>query len=66
MKSFEDFMIGLFIGSLFGIFVHSFIMSSQPSAMDVYQHKTTLQYKMNDSVKIDSIVVYKKDNIEIN
>lgn len=66
MRSFEDFMIGFFIGGLFGILVYGFITSSQPSAMDVYQDKTTLQYKIIDSVKIDSIVVYKKDNIEIN
>ena len=32
----------------------------QPTAMDVYQGKTTLEYKVIDSVKIDSIVIFKK------
>ena len=31
----------------------------KPTAMDVYQGKTTLEYKVVDSVKIDSIVVFK-------
>ena len=30
-----------------------------PSAMDVYQGKTTLQYTIIDDVKIDSVVVFK-------
>ncbi|MBR1620738.1 MAG: hypothetical protein IJ669_01290 [Prevotella sp.] len=32
----------------------------RPSAMDVYQGKTTLQYTYVDSVKVDSIVVFKE------
>lgn len=32
----------------------------QPTAMDVYQGKTTLEYKVIDSVKVDSIVIFKK------
>lgn len=30
-----------------------------PSAMDVYQGKTTLQYTIVNDIKIDSIVIYK-------
>lgn len=30
-----------------------------PSAMDVYQGKTTLQYTVINGVKVDSIVVFK-------
>ena len=30
-----------------------------PSAMDVYQGKTTLQYTIVDGVKVDSVVVFK-------
>lgn len=30
-----------------------------PSAMDVYQGKTTLQYTIINDVKIDSVVVFK-------
>lgn len=62
---FEDLIIGLFIGGLLGILVHSFIISKQPTAMDVYQNKTTLEYKVIDNVVIDSMVVFKNDNIEI-
>lgn len=33
--------------------------------MDVYQGKTTLEYTIRDSVKIDSVVVF-KDSLIIN
>lgn len=36
----------------------------KPTAMDVYQGKTTLEYKVVDGIKIDSVVVWKKDNYE--
>lgn len=32
-----------------------------PTAMDVYKGKTTLQYTIVDGIKIDSIVVFKKN-----
>lgn len=35
-----------------------------PSAMDVYQGKTTLQYTIIDGEKIDSIVVFKNECYE--
>lgn len=34
-------------------------INEQPSAMDVYQGKTTLQYTIINNVKIDSVVVFK-------
>ena len=34
-----------------------------PTAMDVYQGKTTLEYKVVDSVKVDSVVIFKNDTI---
>ena len=30
-----------------------------PTAMDVYQGKTTLEYKVVDGVKVDSVVIFK-------
>lgn len=33
-----------------------------PIAMDVYQNKTTLKYIVVDSVKTDSVVVWKKES----
>ena len=31
----------------------------QPTAIDVYQGKTTLEYKVVDGVKADSVVIFK-------
>ena len=36
---------------------------TNPSAMDVYQGKTTLEYTIVDGVKVDSVVVF-KDNYD--
>lgn len=36
-----------------------------PTAMDVYQGKTTLEYKVVDGVKVDSVVIFKNDDYEI-
>ena len=33
----------------------------QPTAMDVYQGKTTLEYKVVDNIKVDSIVILKNE-----
>ena len=34
----------------------------RPTAMDVYQGKTTLEYKVVDGVKVDSVVIFKNDD----
>ena len=34
--------------------------TTTPTAMDVYQGKTTLEYTIRDGVKIDSVVVFKE------
>ena len=63
-----DFETGMFMGFVISIIfvfevntVADIIRKPQPTAMDVYQGKTTLEYKVIDGVKIDSIVVFKKD-----
>ena len=33
-----------------------------PTAMDVYQGKTTLEYKVVDDVKLDSVVIFKNED----
>lgn len=38
-------------------------MKQYPSAMDVYQGKTTLQYTIVDDVKIDSTVIFNSNKI---
>lgn len=37
-----------------------------PTAMDVYQGKTTLEYKVVDNVKVDSVVIFKNDTMGLN
>lgn len=37
-----------------------------PTAMDVYQGKTTLEYKVVDDVKVDSVVIFKNDTTGLN
>ena len=57
---FEDFMLGFLVGGIIGILLHCWLISMTPSALDVYQNKTTLEYKIVDSVVVDSIVVFNK------
>lgn len=53
--------LGAFIslGATIGFCVSLLILSSKPTAMDVYQGKTTLEYKVVDGVVVDSCVVFK-------
>lgn len=34
---------------------------NEPATMDVYRGKTTMQYTYRDSVKADSVVIFKKE-----
>lgn len=45
----------LVIGVIIGIFTPNY----EPTALDVYRGKTTLEITYRDSVAIDSVVVYK-------
>ena len=65
-KKGNDFDNGIVIGIiLFLCFIVEVMLVSNiyktplPTAMDVYQGKTTLEYTIKDSLKIDSIVVFK-------
>lgn len=42
--------------------IASIIEDPIPSALDVYQGKTTLEYTIRDGIKVDSIVVFKEHN----
>ena len=46
-----------------GIFIIciNYVPQPTPTAMDVYQNKTTLEYKVVDDVKVDSIVIFKEE-----
>lgn len=48
----------LVFGFLFGFAISEKL--NTPSAMEVYQGKTTLEYKIVDGEVVDSTVVYKK------
>jgi hypothetical protein len=68
-KKGEDFNMGISMGFvLFFLFivetclVANIIKDPQPTAIDVYQGKTTLEYTIRDGIKIDSVVVFKENN----
>lgn len=42
--------------------VSNIVEEPRPTAMDVYQGKTTLEYTIIDGIKVDSIVVFKENN----
>lgn len=70
-KKGNDFNNGIVIGIILSLcFVVEVMLVSNiyktplPIAMDVYQDKTTLEYTIRDSVKIDSIVVFKDSILE--
>ena len=63
-----SFYVGLFMGIVITILfvmeiclVHEIIEKPKPSAMDVYQGKTTLEVTYKNGVPVDSIVVWKGD-----
>lgn len=60
------FDVGIFLGIILStlitievVLLSSILEDPKPTAMDVYQGKTTLEYTIRDNVKIDSIVVFK-------
>lgn len=59
-----DFILGV-VGAylISGIIMYNNInrkLNHEPTAMDVYQGKTTLEITYKDSIAIDSVVVFKK------
>lgn len=48
------------------IIINCIISNPYPTAMDVYQGKTTLEYKVVDNIKVDSVVVFKNNDYETN
>lgn len=64
-----EFGNGAIIGLLIGIFISIILCIifppiHKPSAMDVYQGKTTLKYTIVDGIKTDSCVVFKNNYYE--
>ena len=56
-------IVVVLVGFCFGSYNSGYddAMKKVPTAMDVYQGKTTLQYTIVDGTKIDSVVVFKKN-----
>lgn len=59
---------GVFFGILLTVLlvieigiISTIIEEPKPTPMDVYQGKTTLEYTIRDSVKVDSVVVWKEE-----
>lgn len=52
-------LLAVCVVAFLSAFVTSRIYENKPQAMDVYQGKTTLEYKIVDGEVIDSCVVYK-------
>ena len=61
---FESFIIGYVIGGILGILIHNWLISCEPTALDVYQGKTTLEITYKDSIPIDTIIVFKDEFIK--
>lgn len=64
-----NFDAGVFMGVIITILmvfeiclVAEIIEKPKPSALDVYQGKTTLEYTIVDGTKIDSVVVFEEKN----
>lgn len=55
----ENFGFGIFVGICVGVLMFVLISISRPQAMDVYQGKTTLEYRIVDGEIVDSCVVWK-------
>ena len=60
LTSEESLSSVLGIAFTFGCICYILNSANEPSAMDVYRGKTTLEYTIIDGVKIDSVVVYRK------
>lgn len=58
----DGITLGVFISILLFIeiaLIVYIIDDPNPTAMDVYKGKTTLEYKVVDGVKVDSVVIFK-------
>jgi len=61
-RNFPYGLIGGFIGVIIPTILLLCVFNEQLKAMDAYQGKTTLEITYKDSVAVDSVVIYYKDN----
>ena len=59
----KEILTLIFLGIVIGLFISAMLvnitLTAKPTAMDVYQDKTTLEYTIRDGEIVDSVVVYK-------
>lgn len=55
----KDYLIGILMGFLGSLVVIFTMLAMMPEAMDVYQGKTELKYKVVNGEIVDSCVVFK-------
>lgn len=59
----KEILTMLFLGITMGLFICTIFVSMsltpKPTAMDVYQGKTTLEFTIRDGEIVDSVVIFK-------
>ena len=58
--SIKSMPIAAMLCTIFAMFFVFDKFTKAPSAMDVYQGKTTLEITYRDSIPVDTVVIYKK------
>lgn len=56
-----SWLCAIICGIIFTIVLIDYISKYKPTALDVYQGKTTLEITYRDSIPVDSTVVYKEE-----
>ena len=54
-----SFLLGILGAWLMSVAIMNMDMNNKPSAMDVYQGKTTLEITYRNNIPVDSVVVFK-------
>lgn len=59
-------LCAIICGIIFTIVLIDYCHKDEPTTLDVYQDKTTLEITYRDSIPVDSVVVFKKDVTNLN
>lgn len=59
MDKIDTFFVGAVCGGLLFMLIWSIISWDEPTPIDVYRGRTTLEITYRDSIPIDSVVVFK-------
>lgn len=60
-SSFPSGLIGGMIGVMIPLMLLIYFIGTTPTALHVYQGRTTLEITYKDSIPVDSVVVFKTD-----